>query len=131
MKTALGKTQSVRIFGDDYNTPDGTCVRDYIHVSDLARAHLLAIESDFCGAMNLGTSAGFSVRQIIDAAREITGQPIPAQVVARRPGDPDFLVSDPTKAFRELGWKAQITQPAEIIRSAWEWHRANPKGYQN
>ncbi|MCL1909634.1 MAG: UDP-glucose 4-epimerase GalE [Kiritimatiellaeota bacterium] len=129
LKVPLGQSPTVKVFGDDYNTPDGTCVRDYIHISDLARAHLLAITSDYCGALNLGTGAGFSVKQIIEAAREVTGHPIPAEIAPRRAGDPDYLVSDPARALRELGWKALITSPREIIADAWDWHRANPEGY--
>ena len=129
LKVPLGQSPSVKIFGDDYNTPDGTCVRDYIHISDLARAHLLAITSDFCGALNLGTGAGFSVKQIIAAAREVTGHPIPAEIAPRRAGDPDFLVSDPSRALREIGWQAQYTSPRDIIASAWAWHQKHPNGY--
>ena len=129
LKVPLGKRDHVDVFGDDYQTPDGTCVRDYIHVSDLARAHVLAITSDFSGAVNLGTGTGFSVKQIIEAAREVTGHPIPAVIGPRRAGDPDFLVSDPSKAFRELGWKAEYTDPVDIIKTAWAWHLKHPDGY--
>lgn len=129
LKVALGQSGRVQIFGDDYNTPDGTCVRDYVHISDLARAHLLAIESDFSGAVNLGTGHGFSVREIIEAAREVSGHPIPADVAPRRAGDPDFLVSDPSKAAQVLDWKAEYTEPKAIIETAWGWHRAHPSGY--
>lgn len=129
LKVALGQREHVAIFGDDYKTPDGTCVRDYIHVSDLARAHLLAITSDYVGAVNLGTGHGFSVKEIVDAARTVTEHPIPAVIEPRRPGDPDFLVSDPSKAFRELGWKAEYVDPAAIIKTAWEWHQRFPNGY--
>ena len=129
LKVPLGQSPTVKVFGDDYNTPDGTCVRDYIHISDLARAHLLAITSDYCGALNLGTGAGFSVKQIIEAAREVTGHPIPAEIAPRRAGDPDYLVSDPARALRELGWKAQYTSPRDIIATAWAWHQAHPHGY--
>jgi len=104
-------------------------VRDYIHVSDLAEAHRLAITSDFTGALNLGTGNGFSVKQIVEAARKVTGHPIPALVAPRRAGDPDLLVSDPDKAARELGWKASFLEPEAIIATAWEWHRKHPRGY--
>ena len=129
LRVPLGRKDRVEIFGDDYRTPDGTCVRDYVHISDLARAHLMALESDFCGALNLGTGRGFSVRQIVEAARRVTGHPIPAIVSPRRPGDPDELVADPSKAFATLGWKAEWTDPEKIIASAWAWHKAHPFGY--
>jgi UDP-glucose 4-epimerase len=129
LKVALGQRGHVDVFGDDYRTPDGTCVRDYIHVSDLAEAHRLAITSDFTGALNLGTGNGFSVKQIVEAARKVTGHPIPALVAPRRAGDPDLLVSDPDKAARELGWKASFLEPEAIIATAWEWHRKHPRGY--
>lgn len=131
LKVALGQRKRVDIFGENYKTPDGTCVRDYIHVSDLARAHLLALTSNYVGALNLGTGMGFSVKEIVDAARTVTGHAIPAVVGARRPGDPDFLVSDPSQAFRELGWKAEYTEPTSVIETAWKWHQAHPDGYQS
>jgi UDP-glucose 4-epimerase len=129
LKVALGQKEKVEIFGGDYKTPDGTCIRDYVHVSDLARAHLMALESDFTGALNLGTGRGFSVKEIVEAARAVTGRSIPAEVCARRPGDPDELVADPSKALRVLGWEAQYKDPAEIIATAWKWHSAHPDGY--
>jgi UDP-glucose 4-epimerase len=129
LRVPLGRKDRVEIFGGDYRTPDGTCVRDYVHISDLARAHLLALESDFCGALNLGTGRGFSVKEIVEAARRVTGHPIPAVVSPRRPGDPDELVADPRKAFDVLGWKAEWTDPEKIIASAWAWHSAHPFGY--
>ena len=131
LKVPLGQRDHVDIFGDDYKTPDGTCVRDYIHVSDLARAHLLAITSDYVGALNLGTGNGFSVKQIVEAARQVSGHPIPSVIGQRRPGDPDFLVSDPSKAFRELGWEAEYVDPVAIIQTAWTWHQRFPNGYTN
>ena len=129
LKVPLGQRDHVDIFGDNYQTPDGTCVRDYIHVSDLAQAHMLAITSDFSGAVNLGTGTGFSVKQIVEAARKVTGHPIPAVIGPRRAGDPDFLVSNPSKAYRELGWKAEYTDPVDIIQTAWAWHLKHPDGY--
>ncbi len=129
LKVPLGQREHVDIFGDDYRTPDGTCVRDYIHVSDLADAHVRAITSDFTGALNLGTGRGFSVRQIVDAARAVTGHPIPVVIGPRRAGDPDSLVSDPSKALRELGWQAAYTEPESIIETAWAWHQRHPRGY--
>ncbi len=129
LKVALGKTPHVKIFGNDYRTPDGTCVRDYIHVDDLARAHRLAVESSVTGAFNLGTGRGFSVDEIVRAARAVTGHPIPAVYAPRRPGDPDELVADPSLAAEVLGWKAEITEPADILATAWAWHQAHPDGY--
>src|SRR5690606_1722262 len=119
LKVALGQSPQVTVFGQDYATPDGTCVRDYIHVEDLARAHGLALTSDFSGALNLGTGRGFSVQEIIEAARKVTGHPIPAVFGPRRAGDPDSLVADPSKAADILGWKARFTEPSEIIATAW------------
>jgi UDP-glucose 4-epimerase len=130
LDVALGRRQSIKIFGDDYPTPDGTCIRDYIHVSDLADAHLLALEAlegaAACNArliFNLGNGQGFSVREVIESARRVTGHPIPAEVHPRRPGDPAVLVASSEKAIRELGWKPKYTQLDEIIRTAWIWHR--------
>lgn len=131
LKVALGQAPEVKVFGDDYQTPDGTCVRDYIHVSDLAQAHLLAVTSDYVGALNLGTGHGFSVKQIVEAARRVTGHAIPAVVAPRRAGDPDELVSDPTRAEQVLGWKAQYLEPEAVIETAWKWHQAHPHGYSN
>jgi len=126
LDVAVGRRLSTRVYGDDYPTPDGTCIRDYIHVSDLADAHLLALEalgsrdSLIC---NLGNGQGFSVRQVIEAARCVTGHPIPAEVHPRRAGDPAVLVASSEKALRELGWKPRYTQLDEILRSAWLWHQ--------
>ena len=130
LRVPLGRKDKVEIFGADYKTHDGTCVRDYVHVSDLARAHLMALESDFTGALNLGTGRGFSVKEIVEAARRVTGHPIPAVVSPRRPGDPDELVADPAKAREVLGWRAEWTEPEAIIASAWDWHKAHPLGYR-
>ncbi|MBO7222932.1 MAG: UDP-glucose 4-epimerase GalE [Kiritimatiellae bacterium] len=129
LKVPLGKSPEVKIFGDDYNTPDGSCGRDYIHVSDLARAHVLALTADYSGPLNLGTGVGFSVFEIVEAARKVTGHPIPAVVSPRRAGDPDMLVADPSEAQRVLGWEAEYKNPEDIIRTAWEWHQAHPNGY--
>ena len=136
LDVALGRRQSIRIFGDDYPTPDGTCIRDYIHVSDLADAHLLALEAlethrNRCTATcnfrpliyNLGNGKGFSVREVIESARRVTGHPIPAEIHPRRAGDPAVLVASSEKAIRELGWKPRYTQLDDIIRTAWIWHR--------
>jgi len=126
LDVALGRRQSIRIYGEDYHTPDGTCIRDYIHVSDLADAHLLAL-----GALdtqerliyNLGNGKGFSVREVIESARRVTGHAIPAEVHPRRAGDPAVLVASSEKAIRELGWKPKYTQLDEILRTAWIWHQ--------
>ena len=130
LDVALGRKPSIRIYGDDYPTPDGTCIRDYIHVSDLADAHLLALkalESDAARSarliFNLGNGQGFSVREVIESARRVTGHPIPAEVHPRRPGDPAVLVASSEKAIRELGWKPRYTQLDEILRTAWAWHQ--------
>jgi len=131
LSVALGKRTAVTIYGDDYPTPDGTCIRDYIHVSDLARAHILALEALDAGSRiyNLGNGRGFSVRQVIETARKITGHPIPADVGPRRPGDPPVLVASSEKIRRELGWQPEFTDLESIIASAWHWHRKFPDGY--
>jgi UDP-glucose 4-epimerase len=126
LDVALGRRASIKIFGEDYPTPDGTCIRDYIHVSDLADAHLLALdalESRDKLIFNLGNGKGFSVREVIESARRVTGHPIPAVVEPRRSGDPAFLIASSEKAIRELGWKPKYTQLDEILRTAWIWHR--------
>jgi UDP-glucose 4-epimerase len=126
LDVALGRRQSIKIFGDDYPTPDGTCIRDYIHVSDLADAHLLALDalnSHDRLIFNLGNGKGFSVREVIESARRVTGHPIPAEVCPRRAGDPAFLIASSEKAIRELGWKPKYTQLDEIVRTAWVWHQ--------
>ena len=126
LDVALGRRASIRIYGDDYPTPDGTCIRDYIHVSDLADAHLLALESLEVHerlVLNLGNGRGFSVREVIEAARRVSGRPIPAEVHPRRPGDPAVLVASSEKATRELGWRPRYTQLEEIMRTAWIWHQ--------
>jgi UDP-glucose 4-epimerase len=134
LDVALGRRQSIRIYGDDYQTPDGTCIRDYIHVSDLADAHMLAVkalESDAAAKsrliFNLGNGKGFSVREVIESARRVTGHAIPAELHPRRPGDPAVLVASSEKAIRELGWKPRYTQLDDILRTAWAWHQ---KRYQ-
>jgi UDP-glucose 4-epimerase len=128
---ALGQRDQVTIFGDDYPTPDGTCVRDYVHIVDLAQAHILALESLDRGSAvyNLGNGEGFSVKQVIETAREITGHPIPAVIGPRRAGDPATLVASSEKIRRELGWQPRFPSLREIVDSAWQWHRSHPKGY--
>ncbi len=126
LDVAIGRRQSIRIYGEDYPTPDGTCVRDYIHVSDLADAHLLALAKLSTHdrlIYNLGNGKGFSVREVIESARRVTGRPIPAEVHPRRPGDPAVLVASSENAIRDLGWKPRYTQLDDIIGTAWEWHQ--------
>jgi UDP-glucose 4-epimerase len=127
LQVATGERTSISIFGDDYPTPDGTCLRDYVHVSDLTRAHLLALEHLLAGGgnstYNLGNSTGYSVKQIIETARQITGHPIPARIEARRAGDPAVLIADSDNIRRELGWQPAYEDVSEIIRTAWAWHR--------
>ena len=128
-----GKRESVSIYGTDYDTPDGTCIRDYIHVTDLAKAHILAVEYLARGGesdiFNLGNGVGYSVREVIETARSVTGHPIPAIEVPRRAGDPARLVASGEKAKKVLGWEPEIKQLDDIIASAWKWHRAHPNGY--
>lgn len=131
LDVALGRRASIRIYGDDYSTPDGTCVRDYIHVSDLAEAHLLALEKlETEGRLiyNLGNGQGFSVREVIESARRVTGRAIPAELHPRRAGDPAVLVASSEKAIRELGWKPRYTELDDIVRTAWEWHQKRYAG---
>jgi UDP-glucose 4-epimerase len=126
LDVALGRRASIRIYGEDYPTPDGTCIRDYIHVSDLADAHLLALaalEKHDKLIFNLGNGQGFSVRQVIESARRITGHPIPAEIHPRRPGDPAVLVASSAKAIRDLAWQPRYTQLDDIMRTAWLWHQ--------
>ena len=128
-----GKRESVSIYGTDYDTPDGTCIRDYIHVTDLAMAHILAVEYLARGGesdiFNLGNGVGYSVREVIETARSVTGHPIPATEVPRRAGDPARLVASGEKAKKVLGWEPEIKKLDDIIASAWKWHRAHPNGY--
>ena len=132
LQVALGKREKVMIFGDDYPTRDGTCVRDYIHIIDLAQAHILALRALDQGSRvyNLGNGQGFTVKEVIETAREITGHPIPAEVGPRRPGDPATLIASSDKIRRELGWEPQYPDLRDIIESAWRWHQAHPKGYE-
>ena len=133
LQVAAGTRQHISIFGTDYPTPDGTCIRDYIHVLDLADAHVRALEAlDKQSKLifNLGNGRGFSVREVIEAAREVTGHPIPAVESPRRPGDPAVLVASSEKIMRELGWKPKYADLKTIIRTAWEWHQKHPHGYR-
>ena len=128
-----GKREFVSIYGNDYDTPDGTCIRDYIHVTDLAKAHILAVEYLMNGGesdiFNLGNGVGYSVKEVIETARKVTGHPIPAKEEARRAGDPARLVASGEKARKILGWEPEIKDLADIISSAWKWHKAHPNGY--
>jgi UDP-glucose 4-epimerase len=129
LKVALGQKSHCEIFGTDYPTPDGTCIRDYIHISDLAQAHILALAPDKHGFFNLGNGGGYSVRQVIQTCEKVTGKRIPAQEKPRRAGDPPRLVASAQKAFQELGWKPRFPKLEEIVSSAWEWHTRHPGGY--
>ena len=130
----MGQRDKITIFGDDYDTPDGTCVRDYIHIIDLAEAHILAMRAILDGGhsrkYNLGNGRGFSVKQVIDTAREVTGHPIPAEIGPRRPGDPDILIASSETINHDLGWKPIYPELRQIIEMAWKWHVANPQGYE-
>jgi UDP-glucose 4-epimerase len=129
LRTALGQQAAVPIFGTDFPTPDGTCIRDYIHVKDLAVAHRLALESNHTGAFNLGTGHGYSVREVIDMARLTTGRTIPTIEKPRRPGDPPILVASADRARQQLEWMPQYSDLSQIIQDAWCWHLAHPNGY--
>jgi UDP-glucose 4-epimerase len=133
LQVALGQRDEITVFGDDYDTPDGTCVRDYIHICDLAQAHILALEALDEGSRtyNLGNGNGFSVQQVIDAARKITGHAIPSKIGPRRAGDPGILVADSAKIRGELGWDPRYGDLETIVEMAWRWHVSHPKGYQS
>jgi UDP-glucose 4-epimerase len=133
LQIALGQAESAAIYGTDYPTPDGTCIRDYIHIADLVSAHLLALgalESRDRMIYNVGSGNGFSVREVIETARQVTGHAIPAVESPRRPGDSARLVASPKKIMEELGWKPQHTNLQAILSSAWEWHKSHPNGYE-
>jgi UDP-glucose 4-epimerase len=132
LQVALGQREEITIFGTDYPTPDGTCIRDYVHVDDLADAHLKALERLEPGVglrLNLGTGRGHSVREVIEACRRVTGHPIPARVGARRPGDPPALIADATRAAETLGWTPRYQDMESIVETAWRWHVSHPRGY--
>ncbi len=133
LHAALGKEPLVEIYGEDYPTPDGTCVRDYIHVEDLAEAHILALRhldgGGACGPLNLGTGTGHSVREVIEACRKATGAALPVEVRPRRPGDPAILVADGTRTRATLGWAPRFPRIEDIVGTAWAWHRAHPDGF--
>ena len=134
LQVPLGVREKVSIFGDDYPTKDGTCVRDYIHVTDLAQAHILALDYLMKGGesnvFNLGNGVGFTVKEVIDVARSVTGHPIPAEISPRRAGDPAQLVASSEKAKSVLGWKPQYDSLETIVDSAWKWHKAHPNGFE-
>jgi len=132
LQVAAGLRDHVVIFGDDYPTRDGTCVRDYIHVTDLAQAHILALKALDKGSRtyNLGNGQGFTVKEVIETAREVSGHPIPAVVGSRRPGDPAVLIASSEKIKRELGWKPRFPDLHTIIGTAWRWHSSHPQGYK-
>lgn len=129
LKVALGQKKECEIYGTDYPTPDGTCIRDYIHIIDLAQAHMLALSPDKQGFYNLGNGDGYSVREVIRMCEKVSGKKIPAIEKPRRPGDPPKLVASAEKAIRELGWKPQFPKLQDIVTTAWEWHKKNPTGY--
>lgn len=134
IRAALGKAGPVSIFGTDYDTPDGTCIRDYVHVCDLVDAHISVMNALRPGDRrfyNLGIGRGYSVREVIDSARRVTGRPIETVESARRAGDPAALFADPSQIQRELGWRARYTDLDGIVRTAWDWFRAHPDGYRS
>lgn len=134
LQVALGQRPHISIFGTDYPTEDGTCIRDYIHVEDLATAHLAALQKlqpNSVLQMNLGTGVGHSVQQVIEACRKITGHPIPAVIGPRREGDPACLIADSSKAQRELNWKPKYVAIESIVETAWKWHQSHPRGYSS
>jgi UDP-glucose 4-epimerase len=134
LQVALGQRDKISVFGDDYPTPDGSCLRDYVHILDLASAHLLAIEATTpktAEIFNIGTGAGQSVKEIIAACEKVVGRPIAHEMAPRRPGDPPRLVADPARLETKLGWEPRYTDIEETIATAWKWHRAHPNGYED
>lgn len=135
LQTALGQREKMFIFGDDYDTPDGTCVRDYIHVTDLADAHIKALEKLFrtneSGIYNLGNGKGFSVKEVIEKAKKITGKDFKVEIEARRSGDPSTLIASSEKAIKELGWRPKFNTLDKIIETAWNWHKDHKNGYED
>lgn len=133
LQVALGQREAIKIFGTDYPTQDGTCIRDYIHVVDLAKAHILALKALMAGKpgdiYNLGNGEGHSVKEVIEVARRVTGHKIPAIETGRRPGDPAILVASSTKAINELDWKPELADLETIMTTAWQWHKNHPEGY--
>ena len=131
LKVALGQKEAVEIYGTDYETPDGSCIRDYIHILDLAQAHLLALKAEQSAFYNLGTGGGTSVKEVIDCCRRITGHSIPIVEKPRRPGDPPRLIGASDKIKKSLGWKPRYQNIEEIVKSAWAWHQDHPQGYED
>ncbi len=134
LQVPLGQRERIMIFGDDYDTPDGTCIRDYVHVCDLADAHVLAgmaIEPGMVKVYNLGNGDGFSVKEVIETCRKVTGHPIPAELAARRPGDPARLVASSGRAMTELGWRPKYPKIETIVEHAWMWHKSHPQRYDS
>ena len=129
LKVALGQAAHCEIYGNDYPTPDGTCIRDYIHIRDLAQAHILGLQPGKTGFFNLGNGDGYSVREVIATCEQVSGKKIPVIEKPRRPGDPPRLVAGAAKAKTELGWKPQFPKLADIVATAWQWHMKNPTGY--
>jgi UDP-glucose 4-epimerase len=132
LRVPLGQSDKILLFGDDYPTPDGTCIRDYVHVDDLASAHMLAIAAttdQTAEVYNIGTGTGNSVLEVLRACEEVTGQSIPREVVPRRPGDAPALVADPRKLKSRLGWQPRYPEIGAIIATAWKWHASHPRGY--
>jgi UDP-glucose 4-epimerase len=132
LQVALGQREKIMMFGDDYDTPDGTCVRDYIHVEDLAQAHVLALKALTEHEVlhyNLGNGNGFSVKEVVETVREVTGRPVTAEVAPRREGDPGILIADSSRIREELGWEPKYPDLKSIIESSWKWHSAHPHGY--
>ena len=134
LQVPLGQREAVSVFGDDYPTKDGTCIRDYIHVTDLAQAHILALDYLLKGGennvFNLGNGVGFTVKEVVDVARAVTGHPIPAKMAPRRAGDPAQLIASSEKAIQVLGWKPQYNDLNTIVASAWAWHKSHPNGFE-
>lgn len=129
LQVASGTRDKIMIYGEDYDTPDGSCIRDYIHILDLAQAHMLALNAPRSGHFNLGTGNGLSVKEIIEVAREVTGHPIPAEIAERRPGDPPKLIACSDLIKKELNWQPHYENARDIIESAWKWKLAHPEGY--
>jgi UDP-glucose 4-epimerase len=129
LKVPLGQATQCEVFGTDYPTPDGTCIRDYIHIVDLAQAHMLAMVPGTQGFYNLGNGDGYSVREVIQTCEKVTGKKIPVVEKPRRPGDPPKLVASADKARKELGWKPRFPKLEDIVSTAWNWHKAHPNGY--
>ena len=134
IKAAMGQRDDIKIFGTDYPTPDGTCIRDYIHIEDLCKAHLLALaklDTERELVYNLGNGKGYSVRQVVEMVKKVSGKDFKVTEVDRRPGDPPVLTADASKAIKELGWKTEFPDLQPIVESAWKWHTKNPNGYEN